>query len=85
MEFLTVGVYRDFMWKEWRRAVKRGDTNAAAPEVFFGFSGFDVAMIHFQMIGRGEGVWFRLKDGRVVDRQGVTCPSDASLYDQAVN
>ena len=85
MEFFTARVYRDFMWKHWQRAVKFGDTKAATPESYFGFNAFDVAELHFHMIGKGDGLWFRLKDGRVIDCEGETCPSDTSLYDQTVN
>jgi hypothetical protein len=85
MEFITASVYRECMWKHWRRAVKFGNTKTATPEAYFGFSAFDVAELHFQMVGQGDGLWFRLKDGRVIDRHGKPCASDASLYDQSVN
>ena len=44
-----------------------GETAAAEPEEFYGFRAEDVAEIHFQKHGAGRGVWYRLKDGRVID------------------
>lgn len=85
MEFITASVYREVMWKRWWRAMKLGDTKAATPEAYYGFSAFDVAELHFHMVGQGEGLWFRLKDGRVIDWHGNPCASDTSLYDQTVN
>ena len=52
----------------------RTDTDPAA---FFGFRPEDVACIHFRKTGVGEGVWFRLRDGRVFNRYGgVDDPAD---------
>lgn len=48
---------------------------------FFPFSPSEVAGTHTRKTGKGEGVWFRLKDGRVFSQWGHPAPHDPKLYD----
>lgn len=53
-------------------------------ELVFGFSPSDIAGIHTRKAGVGSGLWFRLKDGRVIDaftRESVD--PDSALYGAA--
>jgi hypothetical protein len=45
-------------------------TRARTCREFYGFRDSDVIMMHFQKQGLGSGLWFRLKDGRVIDSVG---------------
>ena len=40
-----------------------------------------VETIHFHKQGTGEGAWFRLKDGRVIDKFARAAESDPAFYD----
>ena len=40
---------------------------ARTPEEFYGFRPKDVVEMHFHKHGFGRGVWYRLKDGRVIE------------------
>ena len=51
-----------------------GKTAARSVEDFYGFKPEDVRQVYARKIGHGAGLWFRLKDGRVVDAVGK--PSD---------
>jgi hypothetical protein len=57
-----------------------GKTRAATPEEFFGFKAADVIDLHFHKRGFGGGVWYRLKDGRVIDAQGRRSRRARSWY-----
>jgi hypothetical protein len=48
---------------------------------FFGFAPQDVEGIHTHKTDEGDGVWFRLKDGRVFNRFGKPAAADTALYD----
>jgi hypothetical protein len=52
---------------------------------FFGFSPEDVDGIHTHKIGVGDGVWYRLKDGRVFNAYGEECEPNSSIYDTLPN
>jgi hypothetical protein len=52
---------------------------------FYGFRPDDVAAIHTHKTGVGDGLWFRLHDGRVYDKAGEECEPDAGLYDTTAN
>lgn len=67
MQF-TPSLYRGSMVKYFLWAWRRDLTAAHSPEEFFGFSPQDMQSIHFHKQGTGEGAWFRLKDGRVIDK-----------------
>jgi hypothetical protein len=45
-------------------------TRARTCREFYGFQAGDVIMVHLQKQGLGSGLWFRLKDGRVIDALG---------------
>ena len=60
----------------------RGEIDTVA---FFGFRPEDVAGIHTHKIGVGDGVWFRLNDGRVFNRYGGIDEPNPTLYDTTEN
>ena len=62
--------------------VARGEID---PIVFFGFRPEDVMGIHTHKTGVGEGVWFRLNDGRVFNRYGGIDDPNPALYDATEN
>ena len=83
---MHVGAYRSLMQKYWRLGVKMGLTTLETPvEKYFGFSAFDIVEMHHHKAGDGQGVWFRLDNGRVVDWQGVPSDPDPALYDATIN
>jgi hypothetical protein len=53
---------------------------AATPEEFYGFQPADVAEMHFHQQGFGRGVWYRLKDGRVIDALGKPAHTERYWY-----
>lgn len=55
----------------------------ADPSAYFPFSPADVAAIHTCKRGTGNGLWFRLRDGRVFDKVGLPAENDPALYDVA--
>jgi hypothetical protein len=57
-----------------------GRSRAATPEELYGFRAFDVSEIHRYKAGVGRGVWYRLKDGRVFDREGKPSRRDRAWY-----
>ena len=74
-------VFNDLMRKHHRQAVLLGAARASTPEEFFGFHHRQVKTVHFHMQGAGEGIWFRLCCGRVVDEVARPSPRDPDLYD----
>ena len=50
---------------------------------YFPFSPADVTAIHTSKRGKGNGLWFRLHDGRVFDKGGLRAEDDPALYDAA--
>jgi hypothetical protein len=44
-----------------------GLTQAASKEAFYGFVSTDVVLVHEHKQGVGAGLYFRLRDGRVID------------------
>jgi hypothetical protein len=57
-----------------------GKTHAASPEEFYGFQAEDVIEIHLHLHSFGSGVWYRLKDGRVIDALGKPSERDRAWY-----
>lgn len=58
-----------------------GRTAAArTAEEFYGFSARDVIEMHVEKHGAGRGLWFRLKDGRVMYAAGKHAHWARSLY-----
>lgn len=54
-------------------------------EIVFGFTPDQIEGVHTHKIGVGDGVWFRLKDGRVITGSGEEDDSDPALYDTVDN
>jgi hypothetical protein len=69
---------RETMSAHFLRLRESGNTNAIGPEEFYGFRATDVAEMHSRKQGWGRGVWYRLKDGRVIDALGK--PSHPERY-----
>jgi hypothetical protein len=49
----------------------------------FSFNAQDVEGIYTQKLGVGDGLWFRLKDGRVFDSRGQPSDSDPACYGES--
>ena len=62
---------------------KNKNDDAAYMRQLFGFLPQDVEGIHTHKEGEGEGLWFRLKDGRVFSKYGQPSSADHALYDKA--
>jgi hypothetical protein len=67
------------MLKNFQSARRPRKTMAQSPEEFFGFHSEDIEVIHFHLQGVGEGTWFRLNDGRVLNRFAELCDPDPSF------
>jgi len=63
-------------------ASKSRDEHAAYMKQLFGFLPQDVEGIHTHKAGEGEGLWFRLRDGRVFSKYGKPAAADHALYDK---
>lgn len=62
------------------------DDGDLLPEMFFPFHPSEVAGVHYHKTGSGDGVYFRLKDGRVFSSYGDWCEdTDPKNYDQIEN
>jgi hypothetical protein len=59
--------YDRVMEKHFRIRKGLGLTQAATKEAFYGFEGSDVVQVHEHRQGVGPGLYFRLRDGRVID------------------
>jgi hypothetical protein len=55
-------------------------TRARTAEEFYGFREVDVVEMFFYKHGFGSGVWYRLKDGRVIDAFGKPSRRDRAWY-----
>ena len=78
-------VFNDLMRKHHRQGVLLGQTTAATPEDYFGFHHSQVERVHFHKAGKGEGLWFRLRCGRVVNEVAIPACRDPGLYDHAAS
>ena len=58
----------------------KGKTRARTPEQFYGFRAVDVIEMYFRKHGFGRGLWYRLKDGRVIDAIGKPSEPDRIWY-----
>jgi hypothetical protein len=65
-----------------RSAQDQRATPAATPEEFYGFTAEDVVHVHLYKQGVGKGVWFRLKDCRVVDVVGQPSQPESHWYEE---
>ena len=59
-------------------------TQAASPKEFFGFDHLAVAAIHYHHRDLGPGMWFRLRDGRVVCEMALSADQDMRMYDRGL-
>jgi hypothetical protein len=83
--FLQIGQVRHMMQQCQKNAVLRGAlTWADMVEKYLGFEAGDVLEMH-QYKGADYGLWFRLRDGRVIDWQGRESENDRALYDRPIN
>jgi hypothetical protein len=57
------------------------ETGVMDPVQFYGFHPQEVDEIHFDKQGDGDGLWFRLNNGLVIDASGKPCDPDPALYD----
>jgi len=73
--------YQGLMQKYWQQARRQGATDAPTPEDFYHFKSTDVKTTHHHKQGKGVGLWFRLRDGRVFDTLGHVDETDPTLYD----
>ncbi len=74
-------IARDTMQAHFRRLMERGkNRGAGSPEEFYGFQPDDVIEMHFHRHGVGRGVWYRLKDGRVIDALGKPGHRERAWY-----
>lgn len=78
-------VFNDLMRKYHRQGILLGQTTAASPEEYFGFEPGHVKTIHFHKSGVGDGIWFRLHCGRVVNEVAMACRGEPSLYDRGAH
>jgi hypothetical protein len=62
-----------------------GLTEAESKEEFFGFKASEVEMVHHWKMGAGSGVYFRLRDGRVVDTSAQEHDPNPFWYDQTTH
>jgi len=58
----------------------RGRTEAQTDEEFYGFCAEDVLEMHYQRKGPSRGLWFRLKDGRIINAFGEDPKQARSRY-----
>jgi len=60
-------------------------TTAKTKEEFYGFHASDIVRTHWWKAGYGGSVFFRLRDGRVIDAAGRSHDPDIVLYDQTIH
>jgi hypothetical protein len=58
----------------------KGRTATRTPEALYGFRAQDVVEMYSQKKGVGPGLWYRLKDGRVIDAFGKRSSRTRSWY-----
>jgi hypothetical protein len=73
--------YHGLMLKYWQYTRTHGATDAPTPEEFYGFTSTEVRVTHHHKQGKGPGLWFRLRDGRVYDKSSHSDEVDPVLYD----
>lgn len=73
--------YDDIMEKHFRIRKGLGQTQAASKEEYFGFSYHEVALVHSHKQGVGAGLFFRLRDNRVIDVLGQSHDPNPLWYD----
>jgi len=78
---ITRLMYRAIGQLQKRRAALHADEPTLDLNHVFPFQPTDVEGIHTHKTDEGDGVWFRLKDGRVFTKYGQPAPYDPALYD----
>lgn len=79
-------ILRSILLESWEESLIEPDNNGnIKPEQLFPFHVHEILGIHTHKIGVGDGVFFRLKDGRVFDRYGEEQEPDQTLYDTVSN
>jgi hypothetical protein len=64
------------------RAAGLGPADAQTKEEFYGFTCGDIEALHSRKLGlQGVSLFFRLRDGRVIDGFGRPHEPDPALYD----
>jgi len=58
---------------------------ARTKEEFYGFRASDVVRTHWWLAGFGGCLFFRLRDGRVIDTAGRRHDPNPEMYDQTIN
>lgn len=82
---IEVSTYDDILEKYFQVTKGLGLTEAGSKEEFFGFGTGDVVRMHFHRQGFGAGVYFRLRDGRVIDTCAREHPPNPIWYDQTTH
>ncbi len=72
--------FNDEMRRAHRHSLLLAFTTAASPKEFFGFDHLAVATIHYHHRDLGNGMWFRLRDGRVVCEMALPADQDMRMY-----
>ena len=79
-------IAHETMHRHFRALSDKGkNRGAGTPEKFYGFRAGDVDEMHFHKHGFGEGVWYRLKDGRVIDALGNASEPERLWYTKKAN
>jgi hypothetical protein len=74
-------IAQEAMRRQFEHLRKRGKAQASTPEEFYGFGPGDVIAVYAHKHGEGNGMWLRLKDGRVVDYLGKPSQPGAEWYE----
>jgi hypothetical protein len=77
--------YDAVMEKHFRFRKALGMTEADSKENFYGFAAGDVLLVHVRKNGFRDGVFFRLRDGRVFDVSAREHDPDPRWYDQTTH
>jgi hypothetical protein len=80
---MEVNAYRcaAVMEKHFQTRKGLGMTQADSKEEFYGFAPTDIVQLHEHKQGFGSSLFFRIKDGRVVDVGGQAHDPDPVWYD----
>jgi hypothetical protein len=73
--------YDNMMDRYFRYFKILNGTSAKTKEQFYGFAASDVLTFHSHKQGLGAGLYYRLRDGRVVDAGGRPHDPDPIWYD----
>jgi len=86
--FYTEALQRqcDITMEKWFAMSKGlGVTEARTKEEFYGFRASEIVDVFTHLMGYGDSVFFRLRNGRVFDVRGREQNPDPMLYDQTVH